>query len=93
MNKLTLKSLKKNNPELVDFIESDKVCQPLRINEVEVLMYKGNLSTVSYYYQGPYNPNTDYSTVDEYMSHAIQILKELLKKNDEDNLMTSNCIR
>lgn len=93
MNISDIEKFKKNNPELVDFIEIDKVCHPLRIKGVEVLMYKENLSTVSYYYQGPYNPNTDYSTVDEYMSHAIQILKELLKKNDKDNLMTSNCIR
>lgn len=93
MNKSDIETFKKNNPELVDFIESNKACQPLRIRGVEVLMYKENLSSVSYYYKGPYDSDTDYSAVDEYMSNRIPILKELLKKYDKENLMTSNCIR
>lgn len=93
MNRDEVKEAIKNNPELVDFIKSDKTCLPLRIGAVEILIYKENLSTVSYYYKGPYDSNTDYSTVDEYMNYAIPILKELLEQYDKDKLMTSNCIR
>lgn len=93
MKKADIENLIKQNADLENFIKGKKACLGQRIGNVEILIYKENLSTVSYYYQCPYDHDTDYSTVCEYMNNAIPILKELLEKYDKDKLMTSNCIR